>query len=203
MAENLLSGAITLLDATPIQMPSAGEGAPGMRRVQFDQVASTTALAVNSSYRMSRFPVEAKVKRVWLYTKGVDSNVAATAKFDVNVAFSDSTTDGTPPALQAQIPTSALTGATTSLASYASPNKLFGSAVPVLNSGAFQMIDVTFKNTYLPENQLVPLWSYLGFVNNAGQAQSPGGNFDILLVVNAGAATVAAGDLAVEVDFVI
>lgn len=204
MAENLDSGALVLMDSYPIVMPTAGEGAPGVRRVQMDQVSATSSGGtVGSTYRLARFPVEAKVKRLWLYTKGCDSNAAAAETLDVNVAFSDSVFDGTPPALQSAIPTSTLNGTTTTVAGYTNPNKLFGSAVALLNAGAAQFIDCAFKNTYLPENTLVPMWSYFGFTNNAGQAQSPGGFFDILLYVAHVAATAATGDLGVEVDFVV
>ncbi len=202
--ENLDSGTLVLLDTVPLQAPSSGEGASGVLRVQQDQVAATAAGGVvGATYRLARFPVEAKVKRVHLYTSGCDSNAAATEKLDVNVAFSDSQYDGTNPNLQGTIPTTALNGTVTTVAAYAAPNKLFGAAVPLLNAGAAQELDVTYKGAYLPQNALVPLWSYFGFVNNAGTAQSPGGNFDILLYVSTAAATGAAGDLGVEVDFVI
>ena len=201
--EALKSTAITNLDATPVVAASAGEGAPGMLRAIDDAVDTTTAGGVGSTYRMARFPVEAKIKRVLAYIGDVDSNATATWKGDYNVAFSDSTVDGTSPSYQGLIPTSALTGATTSVSSYSSPNLLFGQKV-ASNSGAVQAVDdLTFNGTFLPADRQNPLWNYFGFQNAQGNAQSPGGFFDILVYVSAAAATAHAGHLGVEVDFVV
>jgi len=201
--EALKSTAITNLDATPVVVASAGEGAPGLLRAIDDAVDTTTAGGATSTYRLARFPVEAKIKHVYAYIGDVDSNATATWVGDYNVAFSDSTVDGTSASYQGLIPTSALTGATTSVASYASPNKLFGSKT-ASNSGAVQAVDdITFNGTFLPADRQNPLWNYFGFTNAQGNAQSPGGNFDILIYVSTAAATAHAGHLGVEVDFVV
>lgn len=201
--EALKSSTVTNLDATPVIVATSGEGAAaGMRTVE-DNTTTTTNNDAGSTYRMARFPVTAKVKHVWLYLGDVDSNAAAAWTADVNVAFSDSTVDGTPTNLQGLIPTSSLNGTTTTVASYTSPNKLFGSAIAASNSGAVKYQEVTYTGTFLPADRLNPLWNYFGFTNNAGNAQSPGGNFDILIYAAHSAATAHAGVLGVEVDFVI
>ena len=202
--ENLKSPTVTNLDAQPVVVATAGEGAPGMYRVLTDYTLPTAAAgsATGNSYRLARFPTNAKIKRVWLYTKGLDSNATATLALDVNVAFSDSTVDGTPSSLQGTIPTTANNGTVTTLAAYSTPNNLFGTHV-VANSGAARELDITFTGTLTPANQNDDLWNVFGFTNSAGLAQDPGGMFDILVVVSATAATAAAGTLAVEVDFVV
>lgn len=206
--EFLDSNALVNLDSQPIIVPTSGEGAPGYVKMATDQVAPTIAGGIaGGTYRLARFPVDAKVKRVWLYTKGVDSSGTASATLDINVAFSDSQFDGTSASLQSTIPTTANTGAVTTVATYTNPNKLFGAAVPLLSLGAAQFIDVTYKGAYLPENNLVPLWDYFGFNSStnlpAATPSSPGGFFDILLYVAHGAAVTASGDIGVEVDFVL
>lgn len=220
--EVLSSVAVGNLDAQPIVVSTAGEGAQGQKYVQQDQVAHTSAFgsAAKNASRMARFPVAAKVKNVYIYTKGLDSNAAATLTLDVNVAFSDSTVDGTPVGGQAQIPQSALTGAVTTLTSYTSPNKMFGSAYAVANSGAVKYTEITYQNTYTPALALTPMWAVLGGTGAAsaapfaagggfaqqggsGQIDAPGGFFDMLVVVAATAATAATGNIGVEVDYVV
>lgn len=221
--EVLSSVAITGLDAQPITVSTSGEGAAGDLVAQQDQVAHTSAFgsATGNASRQCRFPVQAKVKHVYVYGKGLDSNATAAMAIDINVAFSDSTVDGTPVGAQAQIPQSALTGAVTTLASYSSPNKMFGSAyVAEANSGAVKYTEVTYLNTYTPALAQKPMWAVLGGTGAAtaapfnagggfaqqggsGQIDNPGGFFDLLLVVEATATTAAVGNLGTEVDYVV
>lgn len=211
--EILDSNPIINLDAQPILIPTAGEGIGGEDRLLTDVVLPTVAVNEWSTYRLARFPVEAKIKHVWAYLKGIDSNAGATATFDFNVAFSDSTTDGTPPIYQGTIPSNkndgtsfafvTQTGYSTSYQNSGTGNKLFGN-VAGTNAGAVTYKDITFNGTvFTPAMRDMPLWNVLGFVNNAGLAQSPGGFFDIFVVVAAAVATAAAGTIAVEVDYVI
>lgn len=210
--EYLKSNPITNLDATPIIMSTGGEGAPGVLKAATDEVNPSASSAQWSTYRLCRFPTNAKVKRVWLYTSGIDSSATAAGKLDFNVAFSDSTTDGTPSGLQGTIPSSNFDGTSvafvngTGYGTYQSSgaaNKMFGSAVAISNSGAVQNIELTYKNTFKPANREDDLWDVFGFVNNQGLAQDPGGFFDILAVLSTAAATAAAGIIALEVDFVL
>ena len=220
--EFLASVNITNLDAQPIVVQTTGEGAAGVMFVQTDQVAHTSAFgsATKNTSRQSRFPVAAKVKHVYIHGKGIDSNATAACAVDINIAFSDSTTDGTPIGGQALIPQSALTGAVTSAATYTSPNKMFGSAYVVeANSGAFKYTEVTYLNTYTPALALQPMWAVLGGTGafsaapfnagggfaqqgGSGQIDAPGGFFDVLISVQATASTAATGNIGTEVDYV-
>lgn len=203
MATNIDSVALTALDTQPIQMLSAGEGMPGYAKLQDDFITTTASSTVADTYRLCRFPVEAKVKSVHAYIGDVDSNASATWAGDYNVAFSDSQFDGTNASLQGLIPKSSLNGTTTTVAAYSSPNNLFGTHA-ASNSGAIQPdVSITFGGTFFPADRQNPLWNYFGFVNNAGAAQSPGGFFDILVYVSTAAATGHAGRLGVTMDYVI
>lgn len=215
MAENLKSNATLNNDSQFYISNTAGEGGPGDMNIVTDYVAPTTAVAQWATYRMARFPTVVKVKRVWLYLQGGDTNGTATMTIDTNIAFSDDTADGTPVALQGTIPSNKLdgtslafvnaTGYATTYANSGTGNKLFGNTAGS-NSGTAQMTDITFKNTtagqgFFPAQREVPLWSYLGFTNAAGQANDPGGQFDILMVVAAAVATPAVGVFGIEIDY--
>lgn len=221
--EILSSLTVTNLDATPIIKGTAGEGAPGICFKGSDYVAHTAsfASAAGNASRQNRFPVEAKLKHVWLYTKGLDTSGTATLTLDINVAFSDNTNnDGTPVAAQGQIPQSALTGAITTLATYSNANKMFGSGFATANSGTATQTDITYKNTFTPALAQVPMWGVLGGTGTAtaapftagggfaqasgtGMIQSPGGWFDLLIVVAATGATDATGSIGTEIDYVL
>src|ERR1700752_2916573 len=103
MAEALKSNTVTNLDATPVIIATAGEGQPGYVMSASDYASPTSSNASTSSDRLCPIPTTAKVKKVWFYTKGIDSNASQTATFDINIAFSDATNDGTPSGLQALI----------------------------------------------------------------------------------------------------
>jgi hypothetical protein len=215
MAENLKSIPVTNLDAQPGITATSGEGAPGYMKVADDNVSPSASNTQWSTYRLCRFPTNAKVKHVWMYTSGIDSNATATAKFDLNVAFSDSLYDYTQVSYQGTIPSSnhdgtslafvAGTGYSTAYQNSGTGNKLFGSAVAVANSGAVQLVETTWKGSpqFTPVNRDDDVWDVLGFVNAQGLAMDPGGFFDILAVLSTGAATAATGVLAVEVDYVL
>lgn len=215
--ENITSTFIGVLNSQPISMLTAGEGAPAVLRRLTDTVQPTASGlgSIGSTYRLCRFPTSAKVKRVILDLGGVDTNVAATAKFDVNVAFSDSLFDGTSPAFTPNnglteatalcIPTTALTGAVTSITAYSAPNLIFGQ-VTASNSGvAKNNQDVTWNGSlagWAYNGINLPMWDFLGFVNSQGSAQDPAGYFDILLRLTTAAATPASAPINVQVDFV-
>ena len=212
MAENLKSNTITNLDATPIVVGTTGEGASGHLKIQSDNLSPTLSAAIWSSYRLARFPTNAKIKHVWAYLTGLESNTATGAGiYDFNVAFSDSTTDGTPAVLQGTIPSNKFdgtayaltaTGYVTSYASTGTGNKMFGSSIAQLNSSA-QNLEMTFKNTFIPSMREDDMWNILGFTTSQGLANDPGGFFDILVVVAAAASTAALGKIGVEVDYVL
>jgi hypothetical protein len=212
VAENLKSIPITNLDATPVVVATTGEGTYGTGKTASDFVNPSASNTQWSTYRLCRFPTNAKVKHVWLWQSGIDTTTAA-ATMDFNVAFSDSTVDGTPVALQATIPSSKFdgtslafvsgTGYSTAYNSTGTGNKLFGSGIAVLTSGAAQTVDLTFKNTFTPTMRDDDMWDALGFTTTQGLAADPGGAFDILMVLAVAATTAKAGQVAIELDFVL
>lgn len=199
--EFLKSNSVTNMDAIPVIINTTGEGAPGALMSQSDTVTTTTSGGVGSTYRMARIPTTAKIKHVFAYVGDVDSNAIATWKGDFNMAFSDATNDGTPPSLQGLIPTSSNNGTTTTVASYSSPNILFGQ-ITAANSGAVTYKEITFNGTFTPANANDDLWDVFGFANNQGVPQDPGGFFDLLVYVSTAAATAHAGVLGVEIEYV-
>lgn len=212
MAENLKSGVVTNLDASPSVVATTGEGAPGNLFSQNDVVSATASITQWSTYRLCRIPTNAKVKHVWAYLSGLDSKSTATATFDFNIAFSDDTNDGTAPALQGTIPSSkndgtsiafvSGTGYSTTYASSGTGNKLFGT-VAGKALGTVTSTEITFQGFFTPANSLDDLWNIFGFTNAQGTAQDPGGFFDIFVVVSGAVGTAAAGTIGVEVDYVI
>lgn len=203
----LESSTLVGLNTPPILIPTAGEGGPAIMKRHEDYLNPTAAVVQFSTYTLGpRIPSNAKIKKVQVYAKGIDSNATAAVAADINLIFSDAplggiaasqpTEDGTTYANAGQIPTSALTGATTSITAYASPNKMFGSSVVLVNnSGAFKLQDVTFANTFTFPMSLEPIWAALGF------AQDPGGFFNFFVVVETAPSTAAAGTLALIVDY--
>lgn len=196
------------LNNPPLSIPTAGEGGAAVPRRIEDIILPTAAVVQFSTYTMGpRIPTNAKIKKVQMYGKGIDTNATAAVAVDVNLIFSDAplggivagqpTLDGTSPSYAGQIPTSALTGAVTTISAYASPNKMFGSAiVPVANSGAYKLTDITFANTFTYADLFLPIWDVLGF------AQDPGGFLNFFVVVETAASTAAAGILGLIVDYV-
>jgi len=211
MAENLKSVPVTNLDAQPIVVATAGEGLTGKGKIATDFVNPTASNTQWSTYRLCRFPTDASVKHVWLWQSGIDTTTAA-ATIDFNVAFSDATDDGTPVAFQGTIPSNKFdgtsfafvsgTGYSTAYTNTGTGNKLFGAAIAVLTSGAAQTVDLTFKGTFTPTMRDDIMYNSLGFVNAQGSLADPGGAFDILAVLAAGATTAKIGQIAIEIDYV-
>jgi hypothetical protein len=210
-AENLKSTSITNLDSTPAIANTRGSGASAYTYNVDDTVAATAAglAATASTYRMCRIPVEAKIKSLSLaVSTGLDTNASPTLVFDLNLAFSDSTTDGTPQTVTGQIPTSANTGATTTVGTYSSPNLLFGQTtgtqakttfVKTATSLTFNGVGSNYAITF-PQTEL---WSLFGFTNPYSVALDCGGFFDLLLYTSTGAATGVAGTIYAKIEFVV
>lgn len=207
-AEQVKSQSITNLDAQPIVPNTAGQSAAGRIAWVDDWVAATaTGLAATKSiYRMVRVPTYAIPKSLFLATTVALDTGTHVLAFDINVVWSDSTTDGTPngnlpaSATEAVIPTTANDGkTTTTVAAYASPNKMFGT---VLNSSASaalvsgELVSNGAQATY-PVNTITqqPLWKTLGFVDGRGNDADPGGYFDLMLYVSVAANVGAAGNV--------
>jgi hypothetical protein len=92
-AQNLKSNAIVNLDAFPIVQAAVGEGAAGIMRTINNHVACTTGVTNPSTYRIVRFAPDIKIKHVIITTAALGTSTAA----DIDIAFSDSTVDGTQP----------------------------------------------------------------------------------------------------------
>jgi hypothetical protein len=197
------------LDVPPVLVSTSGEGAPAQLFSNEDIIFPTSSNVQYSTYTLGpRIPTNAKIKKVESYCKGVDSNATAAGAFDINLIFSDAplggiaagmpVNDGTTLTNAGQIPTSALTGAITSITAYASPNKMFGSSkVLMANSGAYLVTDLTYANTFTPAMSQLPLWDVLGFTID------PGGYFNFFLVMAVASSTAAAGTIMMKVSYAV
>lgn len=140
---------IALFDTSnPFQQLTQGEGAPGKLWVSEDQVAiaATYFHATNDFVRLCRFPTQAIIKKVELFSDRslVDGGGASsTLVFSIGVIFSDSTFDGTPTQYQNQHPTTvgiaggATTPGTTVAIGGSNANYLFGTITAVAGTGSF------------------------------------------------------------------
>lgn len=179
----LTSTSITNLDASPIIANTIGEGAPGMIRQISDFVSPVSGDDTTSTYRLCRFPSTAKIKSVKIY-----STIASAGSGDIDVAFSDSTSDGTQ---------AAFAGGIVQLAGPVD-NKLFGAAQSLVLAGV--NTDFTFKGTFLPVYQNMPIWKALVTLGATQFTIDPGGYFDIFVKITTGITT--GGILSAEVNFV-
>ncbi len=219
-SDALKSQSITSLDATPIVPVSAGQGGPG-RRVVVDDLCATTATGLQSTgsyYKLVRVPSGAIVKSVKIWSdKALDSIASApTLGFDFNLAFSDSTDDGTPSFLQGLIPQTGTAATTTTFATYSSPNIIFGSVtVSTTNSqkggvggggtAGFGPVELLFNGsrTNYPMSSIasMPLWQIFNYTDGRSNVADPGGYFDLVAYVSTAAATGVVGNLYAQVEY--
>ena len=205
----LESATLVGLNVPPVLIPTTGEGAANKLYQNEDYLSPTASNVQFSTYTLGpRIPTNAKIKKVQLYGKGIDSNATAAVAMDINLIFSDAplggiaaglpVNDGTQYVNAGQIPTSALTGAVTSITAYSSPNKMFGSSiVPVANSGAYKLQEITHANSFTFAMRQLPLWDALGFTTD------PGGFFNFFCVVETASSTAATGTLGLIVDYAV
>jgi hypothetical protein len=149
---------------------------------------SSAGDSINSLYKLIRVPSRAKIKRLYLV-----SNVPTSGAADFDIAWSDNPSDGTlfvasPPATFPVIQINTGTPA---------DNKLFGSAVSLVSASGITLTELTFKNTFLPTHQNLPLWQVLATLiaspnqgiidprasNSPAFQTDPGGFFDIVAKV--------------------
>jgi hypothetical protein len=157
-----------------------------------------------------RFPTQVKIKDVSCASDAtLDSSATVSLAIDFNIAFSDSTIDGTLARFRGLIPTTANTGATTTVGSYSSPNVMFGTNSPGTSNGKWALTNVTLAgigvNYSLKSTLRTPLWATFGFTSGAAaQPFDPGGNFDLLLYESAAAGTAPAspGNLLIKPGYV-
>ena len=205
-ADTLKSQSLTNADATPYVPNTAGVGAAG-RTVIIDDACAVTATGIGTSastYKLVRVPTGALVKEVHIATDVLlDSGTHALA-FDLNWIFSDSTIDGTQAALQGLIPTTANTGATTTIASYTAPNKMYGTVTPGASLTGPIEYTLNGSRTNYPLVSLLqqPLWQQFGFVDGRGNPADPGGYFDLMAYVSTPAGTGVAGNILGRVKYV-
>lgn len=174
--ENLKATAITNLDATPVVIPTVGEGAPGFLRTIDGYVTISASASAASTYKLVRLPSNAKVKSVY-----AESEAQGAGKINLSVYYSDSTVDGTQPALQGIIvPT---TG-----------DQFFASDIDLTSAVSTDATNESGNYT-LAKRQL-PLWSALGLTTD------PGGFFDIVAVVHTTAVTTGTGKTGIRVNYV-
>ena len=209
MTESIKSTVITNWDSVTaggtgatagVVVPVTGQGVSGVLRRNTDFVLGLT-YATNSLYRLCRFPTVAIVKGFRIMLDGPLDTAGENPVLAFNVAFSDSTDDGTAPANQANIPTNANTGAVVVPATYTNANQLFGTWTQVNDTTIQLPVDLT-NNGSITYYDLVtgcntPLWQIFGF------SVAPGGMFDILIKLTTGATTYAANSIRVDLDYCI
>ena len=201
------SQSITNLDATPYVYNSAGQGAPARLMSVDDLMAITTngLASTGSTYRVIRFPTGAIPKALTVYTDApLDSHSTPGLVMDLNIAFSDSTIDGTQSALQGRIPTNLNTGGTTNITSYSTPNIIFGQFTPA-TTGSVAVTELIFNGIGASYSALnltqQPLWQTFGFVDGRGLPADPGGYFDLLLYISTAASTAHAANFYARLSF--
>lgn len=182
--EALKSNPIVNLDSFPVVANTTGEGDDGMMRCVNGHVASTTGVTSPSTYRLVRIPTNAKIKQVWISNAAWSTSAAA----DVDVAFSDSTVDGTQ---------QSLAGGIVQLAGPVD-NKLFGSAYSLV-SAQLEPIEITRSNTFTTDMMNIPLWQVLVNLGATQFSSDPGGFFDIVLKTTTTVTT--GGDVSVMVVY--
>jgi hypothetical protein len=210
--DTVKSQSITNLDATPIVPNSAAVGAAG-RTVMVDDFCAATALGLQSSgsyYKIARIPTGAYVKSVVIATDAGPNISGAVLAIDLNLVFSDAAQpsfDGTPTFYQGLIPQSTNTGATTTIASYSSPNKIYGTWKPSASAAAIAPTEFVFNGvgSNYSFNGLAnqPLWQIFGFTDARSNPADPGGYFDLLAYVATGATTGGACNIYARVTYVI
>jgi hypothetical protein len=184
---NLKSLSITNLDASPVAAMPIGEGAPGMVRCANDSVTTVSGDDTTSTFKLARIPTNAKIKSLYIM-----SAIATAGSGDINIAFSDSLTDGTQPALSGLAnPVVQITGPVN--------NKLFGAAQSLVLASV--RTDFTFKGTFTAAHQNLPLWQVLVNLGATQFTADPGGFFDIQ--VNITTAITTGGILTAEVYYVV
>ena len=224
--ENLDSTNVQILDGTlaesttnlgsALGLPgrlTTGEGGPGFLKEVDDYIVNTASGigTTGSTYRMCRFPTNAKVKSLILDLNSLEAATsgAATLAMSVNVAFSDSVYDGTTAANIGLLPSSNLDG-TAVAATSASANALFGSVTAtgntaLLSSGSLHNFEAMWNGSvrgWALAGRQTPLFDFFAFVDTQGDAVDPGGFFDILFYVSAAAHTGATGYIGAKLSYV-
>ena len=205
--DTVKSPSLTNLDTVPIIKPTAGAGGLA-RSVTIDDYCAATAAGLQSAgswYKLVRVPTWVLVKSVEV-AADAGPNLSGTAlAIDLNWVFSDSADDGTPTWLQGLIPTSANTGGTTTIASYSSPNKIYGTWKPAASASLIEPTQEIFNGlgaAYALTGGFMnlPLYQIFGFTDGRGEPADPGGYFDLMAYVATGATTGGACNIYAKVS---
>lgn len=186
MVDTLESLSLTNLDASPVIPNTAGVGAPGIVKQTQDFVTPTTGGlgSTSSIYKVVRVPMQCYLKKVTVVADAaLDTNGSPTLAIDVGAYYSDSTTDGTPVALQGTL---------------ISANAFIAAAL----FGATTDLSVNSDGHWSAAHQNSLLWSALGLTSPTGYFDGPGGNIDIVVAVHTIAATAASHAFTVRADVV-
>lgn len=194
MVTTTKSASITSWDSTPIVDVTTGEGAPGFLKSVNDTItapitASSPAATIGDIWRFVRLPTNAKLKNVWL----IITTAAVAGAADIDVAFSDSTVDGTPQSLAGGVVQ--LTGP--------ADNKLFGST-KALTSTILTTLDITYAGTaftWTTASSNLPLWQALVNLGATQFSADPGGWFDIVMKSTT-APTTTSPVISIKADYV-
>lgn len=206
--DTVKSQSLTNLDATPLVINNAGQGNYALLTQVEDFCAATAAglQSAGSYYKLVRVPSFALIKEVTIATDSGPNLSGSALAVDLNWIFSDSTDDGTPVFLQGLIPTSANTGGTTTIASYSSPNKMYGTWKPSASANAIAPLEETFNGlgsnySFTGGFMNLPLFQLFGFTDGRGQPADPGGFFDLMAYVATGATTGGACNIYARVRY--
>ena len=178
------SAELTNYEATPQVMVDSGS-AGGKVRVWSDTIAvATTDIDDNDIIMMAEIPSNAKIKSIMLYNDDLDSNGSPALVTDVgvyngNVKFND--TDGS---------------ATAYAAEGVIDRDCYGTVMTTLQAANTAGVEVRYE-TLGVETVGNFMWE------DAGLTSDPGKNLRIALTIETAAATAAAGDVTLVVEYII
>jgi hypothetical protein len=175
---------LTSFEATPQVMADSGS-AGGKVRVWSDTIAAGTGdIDDNDILMMAEIPSNAKIKSIKLYNDDLDSNGSPALVTDVgiyngNVKFND--TDGS---------------ATAYAAEGVIDRDCYGTLMTTLQAANTAGVEVRYETLGI-ETVGNFMWE------DAGLTSDPGKNLRIALTIETAAATAAAGDISMVVEYVI
>ena len=175
---------LTSFEATPQVMADSGS-ASGKVRVWSDTIAAGTGdIDDDDIIMMAEIPSNAKIKSIMLYNDDLDSNGSPTLKTDVgvyngNVKFND--TDGS---------------ATAYAAEGVIDRDCYGTLMTTLQAANTAGVEVRYE-TLGVETVGNYIWE------DAGLTSDPGRNLRIALTIETVAATAAAGDITMVVEYIV
>ena len=172
--DHVKSATITNLDASPVVIGTAGEGAGAvLLSISSGDVIGIAASSIDATYQFVRVPSNCKIKQLLF-----SSEAQAVGTMDIGLYYA---TDGL-----GNRPTSLLVAATIN-------RTLFAAAYSVAAASA-QLDVLGISNSFSPLKRNQPLWQA------AGLATDPGGNFDIVGSL-ATALTTGTGKMGMTVNY--